>query len=79
MEFEVKENTFYLLKYKQKNDSNVTLHSAIDSPISKIKKYLKSGANPYDLDLMKVEVDEDNFKVQSIPWSEIAVRLIKET
>ncbi len=78
-EIEVKDNIFYVLKVMQKDLNKVTLHNDIESPVSRIKEYLKSGVSPSDLDLMKVEVDEENFKIQGIPWSEIAVRLIKET
>jgi hypothetical protein len=78
-EIEVKNNIFYVLKVMQKDSNKVTLHNDIESPISRIKSHLKSGASPADLDLMKVEVNEENFKIEGIPWSEIAVRLIKET
>lgn len=78
-EIEVKNNIFYVLKVMQKDSNKVTLHSDIESPVSRIKEYLKNGASPADLDLMQVEVDEENFKIQGIPWSEIAVRLIKES
>lgn len=78
-ELEVKENTFYVLKVKQGKSSKITLHSDMGSPISRIKDHLKSGASPEDVDLMVVEIAEENFKIKGVPWSEIAVRLIKET
>jgi hypothetical protein len=78
-ELEVKDSIFFVLKIKQKDSNKITLHGDMDSPVHRIKEYLKSGASPNDLDLMKVEVNEENFKIQGIPWSEIAVRLIKGT
>ena len=78
-ELEIKNNTFYVLTVRQGELKRITLHSDMDSPAHRIKEYLKSGTNPNDLELVKVEVSEENFKIQGIPWSEIAVRLIKET
>jgi len=78
-ELEVKENTFYVLKMKQGELSKITLHGDMGSPVQRIKEYLKGGANPADVDLMVVEIEEENFKITGVPWSEIAVRLIKET
>ena len=78
-ELEVKENTFYVLTTKQGESSRTTLHSDMDSPVRRIKEYLKSGASPNDIELMIVEIKEENFEIKGVPWSEIAVRLIKET
>jgi len=78
-ELEVKENTFYVLKMKQGESSRITLHADMSSPVERIKEYLKGGANPEDVDLMIVEIEEENFRIKGVPWSEIAVRLIKET
>jgi len=78
-ELEVKENTFYVLTIKQGESRRTTLHSDMDSPVRRIKEQLKSGINPDDVELMTVEIKEENFKITGVPWSEIAVRLIKET
>lgn len=78
-ELEVKENTFYVLKVKQGESGKITLHSDMDSPVSRIKEHLKGGASPGDVELMVVEIAEENFKIKGVPWSEIAVKLIKET
>lgn len=78
-ELEVEENTFYVLKVKQGESDKITLHSDMDSPVGRIKEQLKSGASPEDVELMVVEIAEENFKIKGVPWSEIAVKLIKET
>jgi hypothetical protein len=78
-ELEVKDNTFYVLKMKQGESHKITLHSDLSSPISRIKEHLRTGASPEEVDLMVVEIAEENFKIKGVPWSEIAVRLIKET
>lgn len=78
-ELEVEKNIFYVLKMKQAESDKITLHSDMSSPVQRIKEQLKSGASPEDVELMVVEIAEENFKITSVPWSEIAVRLIKET
>jgi len=78
-EIEVKENKFYVLTIDQGKSRRITLHNDLDSPVHRIKERLKSGTSPSDVELMTVEIKEENFKITSIPWSEIAVRLIKET
>ena len=78
-ELEVKENTFYILRLKKGEAGKITLHNDMDSPVSTIKEHLKAGANPEDVELMVVEIAEENFKIKGVPWSEIAVKLIKET
>jgi len=78
-ELKVEENTFYVLKMKQGESSKITLHSDMGSPVRRIKEHLKGGANPEDIELMVVEIAEENFKIKGVPWSEIAVKLIKET
>lgn len=78
-EIEVKENIFYVLTVKQGESNMITLHNDMDSPVQRIKEHLKSGASPDDVELLTVEIKEENFKIIGVPWSEIAVRLIKET
>jgi len=77
-ELEVKENTFYVLAVKQGESKKITLHNDADSPVRKIKEYLKGEASPEDIELMTVEIQEENFRIAGVPWSEIAVKLIKE-
>lgn len=77
-ELEVKENTFYVLTVKQGESKMITLHNDMDSPVLRVKEHLKSGASPDDIELMTVEIEEENFKIKGVPWSEIAVKLIKE-
>lgn len=77
-ELEVKENKFYVLTLKQGKESKITLHSDMDSPVRRVKEYLKGGTSPDDIELMAVEIKEEKFEIKSVPWSTIAVRLVKE-
>ena len=78
MELEVKENRFYVLTVKQGKGKKTTLHNDIDSPVRKVKEHLKGGTNPNDIELMVVEIKEEKFEIKSIPWSTIAMGLVKE-
>lgn len=77
-ELEVKENIFYVLSVKQEKERRITLYNDMDSPVLRVKEYIKGGTNPEDIELMVVDVKEEKFEIKSVPWSMIAVRLIKE-
>jgi hypothetical protein len=76
LELELEGNEFYILTVKQ-GKGKITLYNDIDSPTRKIKEYLKKGTNPEDIELMVVEIKEDKFEIKSVPWSTIALGLIK--
>lgn len=78
-ELEVKDNKFYVLTVKREKASKITLHNDMDSPIRRVKEQLKGGTSPEDVELMAVEIKEENFEIKGVPWSTIAVRLVKET
>ena len=75
---EVKENRFYVLTVKQGKGKTTTLHNDMDSPVRKVREYLKAGANPKDIELIVVEMKEEKFEIKSVPWSTIAIGLVKE-
>ena len=77
-ELEIKENKFYVLRVRTDEGVEATLHSDMDSPIRKIKGHLKSGVSPENIDLISVEMKGEKFEIKSVPWSVIAVGLVKE-
>lgn len=77
-ELEVKENRFYVLTVKQEKENRITLHSDMDSPVRRVKEYLKEGISPDNIELVTVEIKEDKFELKGVPWSTIAVMLVKE-
>lgn len=77
-ELEVKEDKFYVLTVKQEKKKGITLHNDMDSPVRKIKECLKGGASPDDIELIAVTMKEENFEIKNVPWSTIAMRLVKE-
>jgi len=77
-ELEVKENKFYVLTVKQGQKRKITIYNAMDSPTRRVKKYLRSGTSPDDVELVAVEIKADKFEIKGVPWSTIAVGLVKE-
>jgi len=75
-ELEVKGNEFYVLTVKQE-DLKRTIYDEINSPIKKIKDYLKKGVRPEDIELATVEIKEEKYDVKVVPWSTIATGLVK--
>lgn len=77
-ELEVKKDRFYVLTVKQGKENRITLHSDMDSPVRRVKEYLKEDISPNNIELMTVEIKEDKFELKGVPWSTIAVMLVKE-
>lgn len=75
---EVKENRFYVLTVKQEKGKKITLHNEMNSPIREVKEYLKGGTSPDGIELIAVEIKEEKFEIKSVPWSTIALGLVKE-
>ena len=78
MELEVKENRFYVLTVKQGEGKKTTLHNEMESPIRKVKEYLRGGTSPDGIELMTVEMKGEKFEIKGVPWSTIALGLVKE-
>ena len=75
MELEVLNKEFYVLTVKK--DGKITLYNEMNSPIKKIRDYLKKGTDPDDIELIIVEIKEDKYEMKSVPWSNIASGLVK--
>ena len=76
MELEVKGNKFYMLVKKGK-DREIKLYNEMKAPIGTIKGYLKKGTNAEDIELLSIELKEEKFEIKTIPWSILAVELVK--
>ena len=76
-ELEVKENRFYVLRIRQENSEKITLHNEIGSSVERLKEALKSGISPDNLELMSIDVKGEKFEIKGVPWSIIAVELVK--
>jgi hypothetical protein len=76
-ELEVKENRFYVLRIRQENGEKITLHNEIGSSVGRLKEALKSGISPDNLELMSIDVKGEKFEIKGVPWSIIAVELVK--
>jgi hypothetical protein len=78
-ELQVKGNKFYLLTKKNGKDKELRLYVDMETPIKRIREFLKQGAEPDNLELVSIEVKEEKYVVQGIPWSVIASKLVRET
>jgi len=76
-ELEVKENRFYVLRIRQGNSEKITLHNEIGSSVERLKEALKSSISPDKLELMSIDVKGEKFEIKGVPWSIIAVELVK--
>jgi len=78
LELEVKGNKFYMLAKREGKGRELWLYNDAKAPIGKIKEYLKKGTNAEDIELMSIELKDEKFEIKTIPWSIIAVELVKE-
>lgn len=79
MRLEVKENTFYILVDKHEENNQMSLFDDLSSSVKILKEAMKKELNADKFELMSVEYDEEQFKIKTVPWSIIALELIKET
>ncbi len=77
VELEVKENKFYILTWKTGKGKEIRLYVDIESPIKRIKQLLREGTEPEALELVSVEIKDEKYLIQGIPWSIIASKLVK--
>jgi hypothetical protein len=77
-ELQVKGNKFYLLTKKDGKSRELRLYADMETPIKRIKEYLKKGVESENLELVSIEIKEEKYLIQGIPWSVIASKLVKE-
>jgi len=78
MRLEVKENIFYILVDKHEENNQMSLFDDLSSSVKVLKETMKKELNANKFELMSVEYDEEQFKIKTVPWSIIALELIKE-
>jgi hypothetical protein len=78
MEFQVKDNTFYVLLNKDIKANSMMIFSDLTPSVKKVKEFLKNGAKTETLELMSINYKSENFEIKTIPWNIIAMELIKE-
>jgi hypothetical protein len=77
-ELKVKENKFYILTKKDQKGKEQWIYIDIDNAVKHVKEYLKIGIEGNNLELVSVEMKEDRYVIQTIPWGAIASKLVKE-
>jgi len=74
MEMKVK-GSFYMLQRKDKDD-NIILFNDLAEAVKRISEFLKSGVPAEQIDLTKIDVEQDKIKATGVPWSVIAEKLV---
>ena len=69
---------FYLLEAPIKNSREISIHLDMPTAIVKIREYISKDIPTDKISLVKVTVEPDQLKAVGIPWSTIAVELIKK-
>ena len=71
-------NEFYLLEAPTKKGREISIHLEMDTAIAKIRGYISKDVPTDQISLVNVTVDPNQLKAVGIPWSTIAVELIKK-
>lgn len=69
---------FYLLEAPIKKGREISIHLGMDTAIIKIRDYISKDIPTDQISLVNVTVDPEQLKAVGIPWSTIAVELIKK-
>lgn len=75
MEMKVKDDKFYILEAGEEKWVHDTEKSAVQS----LKKIISENAdlNPEDVSIIEVNPTGKKWKIQEVPWSKIAIKLIR--
>lgn len=71
-------NEFYLLEAPVKKGREISIHLDMETAISKIRGYISDDIATDKISLVTVTVDPNQLTATGIPWSTIAVELIKK-
>ena len=74
---ESEEGFFCYFLDKRGEDREVTIHNTLETGIEKVKGYLENETLPEEISLMKIRMEAAELKVDGIPWSTIALELVK--
>lgn len=69
---------FYLLEAPMKDSREISIHLDMATAIDKIREYISKDIPTDKISLVTVTVDPEQLKAVGIPWSTIAVELIKK-
>lgn len=69
---------FYLLEAPMKNSREISIHLGLPTAIVKIREYISKDIPTDQISLVNVTVEPNQLKAVGIPWSRIAVELIKK-
>ena len=70
-------NTFYILEATLSDSKELSLHVEMETAVTMIHDYIGQDVPADKITLTQVEVEPGKLSAQQIPWSTIAVELIK--
>lgn len=75
MEMKVNENRFYLLDAKDEK----WIYDSEDGAIEALRNLVTAhkDKNPEDISIFEVDTEGDNWEIKSVPWSRIAIGLMR--
>jgi len=73
MEMQLKGNEFWVLEY----EGDRRIFDDLNDAVKAVKALMENDVEPDNITLVAVDVGEKDWKIKQVPWSEIAVRLVK--
>jgi hypothetical protein len=77
MEMKLKGNEFWLLKDTNQNGISRVFDDLNDA-VKSLRELMEGDVDVTSISLVSVDIEGDDWKIKQVPWSEIAVRLVKE-
>ena len=75
MEMKIESNKFYILETGEEKWVHDTEESAVQSLKKKVSK--SEDLNPENVSIIEVNTKGEKWKIQEVPWSKIAIKLIR--
>ena len=71
------ENTFYILEASLESKKEQSIHVEMGTAVTMIHGYIEDDVEAERISLMRVHIEANKLSAQGIPWSTIAIELIK--
>lgn len=73
MEMKLEGNEFWLLD----SSDDKRIYDNLDDAVKSVKSLMESDVDTDNMSLVVVTFEGDNWSIKQVPWSEIAVKLVK--
>jgi hypothetical protein len=76
VEMKLKGSEFWVLEDKGK-EGDKRIFDNLDDAVKSVKTMMENDVDPESIVLATVDIGGDEWKIKQVPWSEIAVKLVK--